>query len=375
VSYAKKRALELETDIEVYPTRGATGAKPSHIPARKKARLAAKISDSKATAKAATPRGNTRVPPKIPPRTYRPRRAPEAESPTSPPSPPPPDPPTKLETLISGCRRPLPQIPRPRKHVQDDHVATGPTQKKLKTECASPHKTSKRKPRQANNSGRPQRNTKARLGPSNCQPASYLPRPVKPGNISASTEELASGYHPAPIRGTPLAMKASVTPLAKTMSTKKRTNENTIVKSAVTKKPRKEYFQEGMVLEYESGDDTEATDKKLDTTEALSTPFAAHTSTTSSTAPTNMAKGKSPLTSILGKRTSTETRGFDAKDTSNKKGRKEYFQEGMTLNHELDEEPITNGNDHQNCSRRKAFDYRTLHPSNLLVKEEEEEIL
>ena len=370
MSYAKKRALELETDIEVYPTRGATRTKPNRIPARKKARPAVKISDSKATAKAtATPRGNTGVPPKIPPRTYRARKAP-----TSSPSTPPPNPPTKPETLSCGCRSPQPpRIPRRKKHVQDDDVAMGPTHKKLKTDCASPYKTSKRKPRQATNSGRPQRNTKARFTPSNCQPASYLPRPVKPGNLSASTEELVSGYHPAPTRGTPLAKGASITPLAKTMSSKKRTNENTIVKSAVTKRPRKEYFQEGMVLKYESGDDAEVMSEKLDTKEAQSiTPFPAHTSTASSTAPTNMAKGKSPLTSILGKRTSTETQGFDAKYTSNKKGRKEYFQEGMALKHELDEEPITNGKDHQNCPRSKAFDYRILHPSSILRMEEEE---
>lgn len=102
--YAKKRALELDIDFDVYPTRGATRTKPSRIPAHKKARLTAKISDSKATAKAAAaPGGNTRVPPTIPPRTYRTRRAAQAESPTSPPSSPPPNPPTKLETLSCGC--------------------------------------------------------------------------------------------------------------------------------------------------------------------------------------------------------------------------------------------------------------------------------
>ena len=341
--YAKKRALELDIDFDVYPTRGATRTKPSRIPAHKKARLTAKISDSKATAKAAAaPGGNTRVPPTIPLRTYRTRRAAQAESPTSPPSSPPPNPPTKLETLSCGCPRSPPRISRRRKHARDDDVATGPTHKKLKTDCTSPHKTSKREPRQATNSGRPQRNTKARLGPSNCQPASYLPRPVKPGNLSASTEELAGGDHPASICGTPLANRASVTPLAKTTSLKKRTNENTIVKSAVTKRPRKEYFQEGMILEYESGDDAEAMNGKLDTKGAQSTPLSAHTSTASAATPATMAKPKSPLASILGKRASTDAQSPDARDAGNKKVKKEYLEEETISDYESDEKSITN---------------------------------
>ncbi|PUU80253.1 hypothetical protein B9Z19DRAFT_1063601 [Tuber borchii] len=338
--------------------------------ARKKARLAAKIADSKATAKAAAaPRGNARVPPKIPPRTYRARRAAEAESPTSPPSLPPslppPDPPTKPETLSCGYRRSLPRIPWRTKHVQDDDVAPGPTHKKLKTDCASPNETSKRKPRRATNSGRAQRNTKARLGLSSCQPARYLPRPVKPGNLSASTVELAAGYHPAPIRGTPLANGASVTPLAKTTSAKKRTNENTIVKSAVTKRPKKEYFQEGMVLKYESDDDAEAMNGKLDTKGAQSTPLPVHTSTASAATPTSMAKPKSPLASTLGKRTSTGAQSPDAGDAGNTKVKKEYLEEETTSDYESDEKPIADPKAYLRRFSSRVVDYQPVSPPSL----------
>jgi len=310
VSCARKRALQLDHSLEALVDPNFTEPKPSRIPVLKKARFSAKSSDSNTTAEAAaTARGNTgtRVPPKIPPRTYPARMETQAESSAFPAGQPPPGhiTPAKLETP-GNCRR--------GKRAQGDDAAKGPTHKKLKTHSGTPHKkTPKRKPRKVVNSGKTPRRTKAIPSPSNGQPASHLPRPAKPHNLSVSAGELAGGSQAAPIHETPLA---------KVTSPRKRRNENTIVKCAVTKWPRKKYFLRGMVLSDESSDDEEIKDEGLEMKGAQSaTPLeAAHTSTTtSSTSPANTPELKSPLASILGKRTSTDAQGSDARDTGGKK--------------------------------------------------------
>jgi len=370
-SYARKRALELEAGVGVCPALDATPTKPSRIPVLQKTRFSAKSSDSNNTAEAATTRGNTGtgVPAKIRPRAYPPRMATQAESSTPPPPPPHPDPitPAKLETPGSGGLKSLSQTCWCRGGVQDGDAATGPKHKKLKMSSVNPlKKASKRKPRKVANSGKAARRTKAVLGPSNGQPPSYLPRPMKPRNLSVSTGELAGGYQAAPIPGTQPVKGAWATPLAKATSSRKRTSENAIVKNAVAKRPILRCFLGRTVSEDESrlsSDDEETVKVKPEKWEAESAaPLAAITSTTSSTAPTNKAKLKSPLASILGKRTSpTGAQASDARDIGNKKIKMEHLQEGATSSGKLDEpdeKPRTNPRHrHRNFPIPKKIDH------------------
>ncbi|KAG0635284.1 hypothetical protein HOY80DRAFT_1140000 [Tuber brumale] len=377
VSYASKRALELETDVEVGVAKGAAPIELSHIPARKKARSAAKNSDLETAANAtAGTRRNSKIPPKKPSHTYSTRRtAParaRAELSASPLFTPPSDPitpttPTKPESS-------LPRTPTLRKRAREGDVAMGSTDKKLKMARVGQHKRMpKRKLQEVVTSRKRPRCAKAPPTP-----------PVKSRRLSTLMEELVGEYGPCSTCGERLAKGASAAALANATSSRKRTSENIIVKSPITKRLRKEYFFEGIVLEYESDDDTETVGKKQDKTESkLATPFAEFT-----TAPTNTATPKSPLTSALGKRTSTATQEFDARDTRNKKSRKEYFQEGMILEYESDEEPATDHKDRTECSTGEMdYDDASYYspPSSFLAQrmftarvedvEEEDEIL
>ncbi|KAG0129658.1 hypothetical protein HOY82DRAFT_670985 [Tuber indicum] len=339
VSYASKRAFELETDVEVSAAKGAAQIELSHMPARKKARTAAKNSDLKTTADAtAGTRRNSKIPPRKRSRTYSARRTARTELPAFPLFTPPLVPITpiasiKPESSDPCCPRSLPRTPLFRKRAQEGDAAMGPAHKKLKMSLVIQYKRMpKRKRHGVVTSSKRPRSAKAPLTP-----------PMKSGGPSASVEELVGEYGVDLIGGERLAKVAPAAAPVRATFPRKRTSENIIVKSPITKRVRKEYFSEGMVLEYESDDDTETVDKKPGKAEA--TPF-----TKSITTPTNTAAFKSPLTSTLGKRTSTATQDFKARDARNKRGRKEYFQEGMILEYESDEEPVIGPNGRVDCS-------------------------